>query len=672
MELGFDGLSDEDGPITSSTEASVERRPVAIARSLAIVAIPVALLVWGKVQLLQRGGGRIFPKLNTFSPLEQLSFFRTDLLVGLLLIPLLTLLLAKLLGRWRAVVLAVLSIAAIWFLAIEFQTHKAVGRFLSLQLIIDAIGFWRAEADIAGEYITADAVLKPLACSLAVIVAAWWASGSTRVRENNNVRWRQLLAKAGLPAGFVLAGILVGIAWMPWSKATAMHRGVTTALIQGFREYRDPKLEAELAALSPQQLHERFRQSTNTPVPLPQPAHFAAANGCDVVLIVLETAPAAVADTLSEKEMPYLAGLKQRAWVGQQHHSTFPYTSYAMWSILSSWYPSSANSNYPEYAPDRDYPGIMRSLKASGYATALYAPDMFTHKADGTMYERLGVDKRYYSYEHSAPHIANYGYESEPIEDIKRRDDMALQEMLRDITTWRQADKRFIAQFAPQLGHAPWPDATASGARSVLDRGRSTLIHQDLYIGQVIKHLESLGRLDKTIILVTGDHGIRSRREDPQFRAGMIDSYSYHVPMVLYCPSVLSKRQDIPYITSHIDISPSILDLLGVTVGRSTEQGAPLWDSRIANRTTYFLANSYLDADGFHTNGAYRMWRRGDDLVFRGNALRFETDDVIEDGVERNAVRDNLMMNSAIRRVWLNLAPPARTPLKVEVSRGNN
>ena len=75
--------------------------------------------------------------------------------------------------------------------------------------------------------------------------------------------------------------------------------------------------------------------------------------------------------------------------------------------------------------------------------------------------------------------------------------------------------------------------------------------------------------------------------------------------------------------TSHIDLTPSILDLIGVTEGRDFELGSPMWDERIGRRATFFWANEYLGADGFHQDGQYYMWRSMSDTFYHSSVFEF-------------------------------------------------
>src|SRR5688572_18966070 len=137
-------MSATDTEATPNTEQFMEsasRRPTSLLRCLVIIIVPAALLPWGKVQFLDRGGFYNAARAmgthtgvddHPFSLLQQLSFLRADLLVAAIIMPLITLLLAKLLGRLRTPVIAVLAITMVWALYIEFQTQKQIGRFLSM------------------------------------------------------------------------------------------------------------------------------------------------------------------------------------------------------------------------------------------------------------------------------------------------------------------------------------------------------------------------------------------------------------------------------------------------------------------------------------------------------------------------------------------------------------
>ncbi len=86
--------------------------------------------------------------------------------------------------------------------------------------------------------------------------------------------------------------------------------------------------------------------------------------------------------------------------------------------------------------------------------------------------------------------------------------------------------------------------------------------HVDKQIGRILDTLEQQGLLDNTIVLITGDHGEEFMEKGHWGHNAGFHEEQIHVPMVLHIPGqaprVLSR------LTSHMDIVPSLMPLLGV------------------------------------------------------------------------------------------------------------
>ena len=226
-----------------------------------------------------------------------------------------------------------------------------------------------------------------------------------------------------------------------------------------------------------------------------------------------------------------------------------------------------------------------------------------------------------------------------------------LRELKEDMARWHRQDQRFAALFLPQLGHGPWHDFTEGGTDDLLARGRKIISMQDAWMGEILDQLDRAGRLDKTLIVVVGDHGIRARREDRNFRPGMIDDYSFRVPLLVYAPPALQRRTDMAHLTSHVDVAPSLLDLLGIVGGRESEQGTPVWDDRTAGRHVYFLANHLFGADGYFDGRRFFMWNHLSGAVYANDRLHFEVRDLVpKDSPRYREVVDHLRRVTASRR----------------------
>lgn len=633
-----------------------------------IWAIPVCLSIRLKWEMLTLGGGyrvvarslgRIEPALNLtdgtrsflFSFWERLSFFRGELLWGCIVLPVVAIMVGVLLPRRiRALIIGLASMALVLLLYAEQRTLAVVGRFLSYSLFHDALIFGRQDLQTAGEYLSLGSLIK-LGFALAVIIAvSLWALRREFAKRPAKSGRAALLT----PVLWIVMAAVAALSWFPWMTPTTYHSSLYTCFVRDFFGDRSAK-DGESFRLSPPELLQRYRELVNAPEPRPSPAHWGKARDCDVILFVLETCPARCVPLEAEiPDFPTLARLRQRAWIATHHYTTYPYTNRAVFSLLTSWYPPSLERGV-EHRPGRSaIPGLMGSLKGAGYATALYASDKFTQKTDDETYERLGIERRIYSDTIAAENLA--GISGPERWKQKERLDVAALEMLRnDMMRWHRENRRFAAVFLPQLGHAPWPDNLGAGyVPDIVARGRAVMARQDRWLMEIVEQLERAGRLEKTLIVVTGDHGVRTRAEDPGLAAGVIDEYSFKVPLLIYAPMARVTREDVSWLTSHIDLTPSLLDLLGISRGRDLEQGAPLWDERLATRTTFFFAHHYHGSDGFHERGRFYMRNYIDDAVYASNHLGFGDNDLLrEDAPERGAIVRRLAEMTELQEAWV-------------------
>jgi len=86
----------------------------------------------------------------------------------------------------------------------------------------------------------------------------------------------------------------------------------------------------------------------------------------------------------------------------------------------------------------------------------------------------------------------------------------------------------------------------------------------DRLIGEIIQQLDTLGAMDNTIVVITTDHSdeLNDNRANFWGHGSNFTKYQVMVPLVLYIPD--REPQTIEYITSHIDIVPTLMqDVFG-------------------------------------------------------------------------------------------------------------
>jgi len=641
--------------------------------------IPAFLSFYIKYQmLLPRNGGGFYVVAQTlgrvkrWDPLtrvsdrlslwEKLSFFRADVLVGLLLVPLALMVLTRYLPRrWRTLFVAVLSVSISIALYIQLRSFEVVGQFLSSDMLWAAISWGLHDPSVISGYLNFQGFLVLLAAAIGMAgVWSWWAKRKKGIARHPRAerRWR---ISTSVAVSCVLA--ITALAWVPRLPSTPFHESVLLRALRAFANKTELDTK-EFGNLQAFELASRYRELTHGPAPEKDLRYWGKAKGYNVLFLILETAPARVLPAEGDlSDFPNLRRLRETSFIALSHHSSYPSTHQAVFSLFSSWYPSSLMNSFQAQHPDLVVPGIMRILSNLGYDTALYRPYDFTGEPDAEMFRSLGFQRQLYPKPHrgSKPLLA-----SDPDLDAKEKvalDMAALSLLKRDLEQVVTEGRRFAYVLTPAVSHAPWPDLKRNGEeKDILKRGRTVLAFQDAWLGELIELLERHHQLEQTVIVVVGDHGIRTREEDPSLAGGMIDDYSFHVPLVIYAPKVLDHMQKVPWVTSHIDVAPTVLELLGVERERNFEQGTPIWNANLAKRTTYFFGQHYLGADGYYSNGQFFMWSHVTDSVYVNTRLNFNTSDlVLGNSPTYLEVSGSIRRMAGLQEVWATRFSQARS-----------
>lgn len=624
---GLHGIIPEAAPHPMSAQQFIARclKGLADRSGLLLIWLPVAVFgIYIKHELLTPAAWELLyavlrpevpPFTQPFTPLEHFSLYAEGVVVGFLLVPMLLMaLLVFLPQRWWSWVVATISIAVALLMFFQLQAWKNTAHFMPWFMISDAI-YWGAQhPESVADYVSDGAIMK-LGVLLLVIV------GLAIYQHRAGPRtWRQksLLDRAGVMVVAVMAagGLMAATAEIQSPlRYTWYHR---SAMVESLRalELHRAKSPVDISR-SPAELQREYERISGWQPEVRDARYYGRAAGYDVIVYIMETAPARHDSLDRLDDLPALRGLAARAWNGRAHYSTYPYTSMATFSILTSLYPPDLGSTFGEER--RQAPGLAHVLSDMGYHTSYYVPHRFENPREDAMYGALGFDRIVVS----DPAIRGATSGQPYYRRMIARDHQALQRLKSDALELIARDQRYLAVFSPQIGHAPWPDVVTEGReKSRAVRARNLLRLQDQWIGEIVATLRKAGRLDRTLIVVTGDHGIRTNKEDPDFlpRGALVD-YSFHVPLLVYAPGVLDGPENVDFRTSHIDIVPTVLSLLGVDRGRDYEQGMPVWDTRARDRTLFFWAYDYFGAIGYCSPQRCGIWNPTLDLMFAGTAL---------------------------------------------------
>ncbi len=127
----------------------------------------------------------------------------------------------------------------------------------------------------------------------------------------------------------------------------------------------------------------------------------------------------------------------------------------------------------------------------------------------------------------------------------------------------RNADKRWflwVHYYDPHYDYEPHPEVPSFGSDKVaLYDGE--LRFTDFHIGRLLEELRAKGLYDKTVVVVTGDHGEGFGEHGVEFHGYHLYSPQTKVPLIMRVPGMPARRSTTP--GGHVDILPTLVNLAG-------------------------------------------------------------------------------------------------------------
>jgi len=206
------------------------------------------------------------------------------------------------------------------------------------------------------------------------------------------------------------------------------------------------------------------------------------------------------------------------------------------------------------------------------------------------------------------------------------------------------------------IGHAPIINPYAADDNDTGSREQKIQVMArfiDTNVGQLIDVLRKCERFEETIFMITGDHGIRTRSEDPSFNAVFLDERTFHVPLLIHYPPTFPDTVYIDYLTSHIDLVPTILVLGGLDPDRYHHQGRPLFDQAIRDRVTMFIGADLSATNGLHYRGHFYLEDRFSGLSFLADRFHFNAEHLADPATGEAAFFSQTLRGlERVRQAW--------------------
>jgi len=396
------------------------------------------------------------------------------------------------------------------------------------------------------------------------------------------------------------------------------------------------------------------------------PQHVAVSSSPNVVICVID---AARADHIGyhgyERETtPNLDRLAGESVVFEKHFAPYSQTKASTVSLLTGLYPDTHLTS-GNHVMDGSLFTIEKGLAAAGFQTVLLSSNPVASPEMG-----VGAD---FGQALSSPETLRQG--DGDASTMGSRDDTwkSPEVLTAAFSRWldRNGQEPFFAYLHFLPPHLPYgapteiqelfsgrePPAVSQGGfpfREVAIRRRgqepppleewvnlydANLRWADDAVGSVVEFLRERGLLDKTLLIVTSDHGEAFGEHGYMYHSRGVYDELVHVPFLMRLPD-RRRTGRIPALTQTVDILPTVCELIGADYPRQQIQGrslVPLIDSEAETIRDY----AYATCMGSHSHSSYLVRSLTHALIlYRGGVLRALYDLTTDPMQRRNIIDD--------------------------------
>ena len=246
-------------------------------------------------------------------------------------------------------------------------------------------------------------------------------------------------------------------------------------------------------------------------------------------------------------DTPELIRLSKHALVFNRHYSSHPNSSSAMSSLFCSLFPSHDWMTIPGETPTVKVPGLATIFAQHGYRTAFIHSGALTYDHDGEFLISHG-----------------FGYVSGLPGSETAHDPELLPAALR----WIKLDpsRPFFLTLWTHDTHSPYlaPSIDNYGVKNdSISRYLNGIRATDALIGQLARALDEMNLSDNTLLIITGDHGEAFGEHGQLLHGFSVYDEETHIPLMIVNPKLIPHEITVNRISRHVDLAPTLVDLLG-------------------------------------------------------------------------------------------------------------
>ena len=394
-------------------------------------------------------------------------------------------------------------------------------------------GFDPAMGDSAALYLSA-----ANGCAVLLVVAS--ALAGARLCRNVAVSRRQLAC-----GGLVVAALCV---LLPAPSHPA-HRNAWVALARSLLPRVPAKSQAtELRVQIPAT---GTMLAASEAAPLRELA--GALRGRNVVMVVLESAAARFVDA-ADKPMPFLAELGDAGLRFHNAYAVFPESIEGQVPIFCAL-PPMPDAEPADYARHAAF-SLPRRLAPLGYESGLFHAGHFRFLGMQQVIGPMGFHVLADSTTIGGERASSFGIDEEATVDALLRWVAAL-----------PLRQRFLACYLPIAGHHPYSSPSGGPFPTDTQLGcyKNALHYADRSLRRLWLGLTKLRPAEDLLLCVVGDHGQAFGEHAGNFGHSFeLYEENLRVPLVFHAPGSALTGKASDAVCSHLDVVPTLLDLLGV------------------------------------------------------------------------------------------------------------
>lgn len=458
----------------------------------------------------------------------------------------------------RCVVMGVV-IALCMLAGVDFAYEAATGQAPSASVLLFSAFSWKDMLPLVGSEATPARVIAILGGAVLSVAWFWWLGKQAPRASTRTSRHDRAALIAAMIGSLALLTPTISTGVVPLERHA---EGTLVAFVK-----TAASKEGHEAVL---RVHEEF-EATGRPRWHSADMSLQATESTrafNVVVVMLESVRAVSTSlhTSGLQTTPFLHQLAQEGMVVEDMSVVYPRTNGAWMAILGGQYPLTIEGvtrwtvENQRHRRIRSLPSLLRQ---QGYATAFFTP------TDLNFLDEIAV-VRALDFEHvvSEPELKFAG--SERTNYLGQADETMVEPILAWTAAQQRAGRPFMTAIMTNVGHHPykapetWKKVQFPGVTDErLNDYYNCLLYIDSFLQTLMRGYDQLGLRDNTVFVILGDHGqFFGEHGIRQVFNGLYEE-GVHVPALVYAPGHPAVKGTVQGARQHIDVMPTVLDLLG-------------------------------------------------------------------------------------------------------------